>query len=64
MNSAFAASSEARGSMTDLFLGLVFVAMLLAPAIIASLQWSSYTTAESDSLSENCALSEITPDES
>ena len=50
MNSMFAASYEARGSMTDLFLGLVFVAMILAPAVIASVQWSSYAVTESESL--------------
>jgi hypothetical protein len=50
--------------MTDIFLGLVFVAMLLAPAIIASVQWSNYATAESESFSEDCGLSGIAPDES
>jgi hypothetical protein len=64
MNSVFAASYEARGSMTDLFLGLVFVAMILAPAVIASVQWSSYAVTESESLSEECGLSGIAPDES
>jgi hypothetical protein len=50
--------------MTDICIGLVFVAMLLAPAVVASVQWSSYATAESESLSEDCALSAIAPDES
>jgi hypothetical protein len=50
--------------MTDLCIGLVFVAMLLAPAVIASVQWSSYATAESESLSENRNLSGIAQDES
>ena len=50
--------------MTDFMIGFLFVVMLLAPAVIASMQWSSYMTAESDSLPENCGLSEMPLDES
>jgi hypothetical protein len=49
--------------MTDFFIGLVFAGMLLAPAIIASMQWSRYAAAESESLSENSGLSGIPPHE-
>jgi hypothetical protein len=50
--------------MTDIVIGFLFVVMLLAPAVIASMQWSSYENAESESLSENCGLSEMPLDES
>jgi len=50
--------------MSDILIGGVFVLMLLAPAIIASMQWSNYVTAESESLSENCSVSAIPTDES
>ena len=50
--------------MTDILIGFIFVLMLLAPAIIASLQWSHYSAAESEQLAENCGLSGIPPEES
>jgi hypothetical protein len=57
-------SFEVGRSMSDILIGFVFVVMLLAPAIIASMQWSTYVTAESESLSENCSISAIPTDES
>ena len=50
--------------MTDILIGLIFVVMVLAPAVIASVQWSGYATAESESLPEDYAASGIPPDES
>jgi hypothetical protein len=50
--------------MTDFFIGFVFLVMLFAPAIIASMQWSNYVTAEPESFAENCRLSAIPGDES
>jgi hypothetical protein len=49
--------------MTDIFIGLVFVVMVLAPAVIASKQWSSYVTAETESASENGGVRGIAGDE-
>lgn len=39
--------------MSDLFIGFVFVVMILAPAVIASIQWSNYAPAESEPLSDD-----------
>jgi hypothetical protein len=49
--------------MTDIFIGFVFVAMLFAPAVIASMQWSSYMAAETESVSENGGVSAMPGDE-
>ena len=42
--------------MSDLFVGFVFVVMLFAPAVIASMQWSNYMPAESEALSEDYSI--------
>ena len=49
--------------MTDILIGLVFVLMILTPAIIASMQWSSYVTAESESASEDVGVPGMSGDE-
>ena len=50
------ASPKKRRSMSDLFVGFVFVVMLFAPAVIASMQWSNYMPAESEALSEDYSI--------
>ena len=50
--------------MTDLLIGLVFVAMTIGPAILAWMQWTKYTTTEAESLVEDCAISVLPPEQS
>ena len=42
--------------MSDLFVGFVFVVMILAPAVVASVQWSKSMSEEPDPLSEDYTL--------
>ena len=42
--------------MSDLFVGFVFVVMTLAPAIIASMQWSKSTSEDAETLPEDYTL--------
>ena len=42
--------------MSDLIVGFIFVVMILAPAVVASMQWSNYMPAESEPLSEDCTI--------
>lgn len=50
--------------MTDIFIGLSFVVMILAPAVIATMQWSRYVTVEPETLPEHYALPGTPPEES
>ncbi len=36
--------------MTDFLIGLIFVAMTVGPAVLAWMQWTKYTTTESESM--------------
>ena len=39
--------------MVDFLIGIAFVAMTFAPAIVGWMQWSKYATAESEPLGED-----------
>ena len=49
--------------MTDLLIGLVFVAMTVGPAILAWMQWMKYTTAEAETLVDDGAMAAIPPEQ-
>ncbi len=59
MNDVF----EGLSSMTDLLIGLVFVAMTVGPAVLGWMQWTKYATAKAEALAEDCAMSAIRPDQ-
>ena len=50
--------------MVDFLIGLAFVAMMIGPAILAWMQWSTYATTEAEALAEDGSLPAMPPDQS